>query len=399
MKKRFSWIVLIVSVLLTALITFQTTFILTYVHYSGNQAVSNDIASMDMLAAVEQTYKNYYYGEIDQTELEKGLIEGYIYGTGDKYGMYMDADTYADFEADSKGESIGVGITVIANDDMLMEIVSVTENSPAANSGVTAGDIIIKIGGKDAAEMGYDGALAAMLGEEGTTAEFTVLRGDEEIDFSIVRQKVEKENVKGRLYSDGVTGILRIEQFDTNTSVQFTAEIERLQKEGAERIVFDVRGNPGGDLECIVEVLDYLLPEGPIIRIEYASGETETRTSDKENRLDIPMVVLINENTASAAELFASALKDYEAATLVGKTTYGKGSMQGVLPLINGSMLKLTTAVYMPPYSESYDGIGVVPHIDVDMTDDVKNVSIYKLADEEDTQLMRAIESFDQENN
>ncbi len=391
MKKRFSWLALILAILVTALITFQITFLAAFKH-NRNNPYGTDFSDMENLMAVDYAYRNYFYGDVDRSDIEEGLIAGYLYGTGDAYGEYMDAEEYASFISDNKGEKVGIGISVVpGNNNTGLEIVNVLSDSPAEESDVRIGDVIVSVKDESVAELGYYGAVDAMQGEAGTNAVFTVLRDNEYIDFDITRRAVTQESVLGRMYEDGVTGILRIEEFDALTPSQFKSEIETLTEAGAQRFVFDVRNNPGGDLESIVEVLDYLLPEGPIIRIDDKDGNETVRSSD-EKCFDKPMAVLVNSSTASAAELFASALKDYEAAVLVGKTTFGKGSMQTIVPLVNGSALRITFRMYKPPYSDSYDGIGVVPDISIDMADDVKNISLYKIEDNSDTQLMRAIE-------
>ncbi len=398
MKKRFSILVLISAMLISALIAVLITFGATYKFVRGLDEDEGYIEDMEMLKAVDNAYRNYYYGEMDYEALEEALIAGYIYGSGDKYGEYMDAERVEEFTDDNNGESVGIGVSVVYNNEYnMLEVVNVVPDSPAEEAGIMIGDMISVIGGEDATTMTYTEALTAMAGKADTVAEFSVRRGEETIDFSITRRKVTQQNAKGRMHADGITGIIRLEEFDANTPSQFKSEISRLQDEGAARFVFDVRNNPGGDLESVVEILDFLLPEGPIIRICSNDGSEQQRTSDAEC-FEAPMAVLINENTASAAELFASALSDYELATLVGKTSYGKGSMQTILPLIDGSALRITYRMYKPPYSDCYDGVGVVPDVDVAMADEVKDISLYKLTDEEDTQLVAAVGGFEKDN-
>ncbi len=398
MKKRFSILVLISAMLISALIAVLITFNATYNFVRGLEGDDGYIEDMEMLKAVDSAYRDYYYGEMDDEALEEALIAGYIYGSGDRYGEYMDAERVEEFTADNNGEAVGIGVSVVYNDEYsMLEVVNVVPESPAEEAGVMIGDMISVIAGKDATAMTYTEALSAMAGKADTVAEFSVKRGEETVDFSITRRKVTQRNARGHMHPDGITGVIRMEEFDMNTPSQLKSEIARLQGEGAERFVFDVRNNPGGDLESVVPILDFLLPEGPIIRICSKDGSEQQRTSDAEC-FKAPMAVLINENTASAAELFASALKDYEVATVVGKTSYGKGSMQTILPLINGSALRITYRMYKPPFSDGYDGVGVKPDIDVDMADEVKNISLYKLTDAEDTQLNAAVLSFENDN-
>ncbi len=384
--------------LISALIAVLITFGATYNFVRGQRGDGGNIENMEMLKALDHAYRQYYYGELDDEALEEALIAGYIYGTGDRYGEYMDAERVEEFTQDNNGESVGIGVAVVYNDEYrMLEIVNVVPHSPAEEAGVMIGDLISVIGGEDASAMTYTEALDAMAGKADTVADFSVLREGQSYDFSITRRKVTQQNAKGHLHPDGITGVIRLEEFDINTPSQFKAEIASLQKEGATRFVFDVRNNPGGDLESVVEILDFLLPEGPIIRICSKDGEEQQRTSDAEC-FEAPMAVLINENTASAAELFASALRDYELATLVGKTSYGKGSMQTILPLIDGSALRITYRMYKPPFSDNYDGVGITPHIDIDMAEDVRDISLYKITDEKDTQLAAAVRSFENDN-
>ena len=402
MKKRFSILVLISAMLISALIAVLVTFGFTYNFVRdrlGEGESGNILDDMDMLKAVDNAYRNYYYGELDPEAIEEGLIAGYLYGTGDSYAEYMDAERVEEYSADAKGESVGIGVSVGYNDEYsMLVILDVIPGSPAEEAGVMSGDMISVVAGVDATEMTYYEVLSAMAGEAGTVADFTVKRGEESIDFSITRRKLIQQNARGRMYADGITGIIRIAEFDATTPSQFKSELARLQGEGAQRFVFDLRNNPGGELESVLEILDFLLPEGPIIRIFTKDGiESDRRMSDADC-FEADMAVIINEETASAAELFASALKDYNLATLVGKTSYGKGSMQTIVSLIEGSALRVTYRMYSPPYSDSYDGVGVVPHIDVDMAEDVRDISLYRITDEQDTQLIAAIGSFENDN-
>ncbi len=390
MKKRFSWLILITAVIITAALTYQLTYLVVYNRY--RQELNDSIfSSYQTLEAVDNAYNEYYYGELDKETLEEGLIAGYILGTGDKYGVYMDAEETEAFTKDTSGENVGIGISVIASDtDDAIKILRVNSSSPAEKAGILPGDLIIKVGEESVSDIGYNEALEKMQGKEGSIAEFTVLRGNQTLSYSVERAVVTQDTVIWHMNSDNVTGVIRIEEFDAVTPKQFKTAIDELCNSGAQCLIFDVRNNPGGTLESVVEILDVILPKGPVIRIQSKNGEVETLDSDEEF-IDMPMAVLVNENTASAAELFAAAIKDYDAGIIVGKTTFGKGSMQTVVPLINGASLRLTFRVYMPPYSESYEGVGVVPDITVEQAEDVKDISLYELNDENDTQLVYAI--------
>ncbi len=377
--------------LLAALLTFQMTFIGVSNKYKAalNQLSAN-MAMYDKLSEVDAYYRAYYVGEIDDEKLIDSVLDGYIYGTGDKYAYYLDKEEFADAMQENAGEMVGIGVQVIYTDS-LIEVIMVMPDSPALEAGIEPGDFIVSVGGESVTELGYYGAIDKMLGEAGTTAEFTVLRGEETIDYSVTRRKVEAISVMShRLESDPTVGIVKILQFDLGTPAQFIDVCEDMLANGVTRFVFDVRYNPGGDRSAVCDILDYLLPEGPLMRVVYNDG-TEEVLSSKPSFVDVPMCVLINDSTASAGELFACALQDYGAAELVGLTTYGKGTMQTIIPLADGSGFGISTAMYYPPYSECYEGIGVIPDFECEMDESVADMNIYKIPDADDTQLQKAV--------
>ena len=395
----------VTCLILAVLITFMTTYTILSELYTANlrgsylgQAGDDGIAGgNEKLATIDQIYRTYYYNDLDDEQLNEYILRGYVAGTGDRYGDYFNTEEYELLTADTNAEMQGIGVSVIFNTDYgLIEVISVMPDSPALEAGVEPGDLIVYVGEEkeSVAELGYTMAVSKMQGKAGTTAVFTVLRGDnytETVEFSIVRGYVTEVSVLSHICTtDPTVGIIKITGFDLGTPDQFKAAVEELKAAGATRLVFDVRYNPGGDLTSITNILDYLLPEGPIIRTVDKAGNEETISSDK-NELVMPMAVLANESTASAAELFTSALQDYEKAVFVGKTTYGKGSMQSIIRLGDGSAIKLTTRMYFPPFSESYEGVGIVPDLDVDMSEAVADKNIYKITDDEDTQLQAAI--------
>lgn len=405
-SKRISVTVFVTCLILAVLVTFMTTYTILSELYAANlrksylsqdNAVSDIAGGNEKLAAIDQIYRTYYYNDLDDEQLNEYILRGYVAGTGDRYGDYFNQEEYKTLTADTNAEMQGIGVSVIFNTEYgLIEVINVMPDSPALEAGVEPGDLIVYVGEEkeSVAELGYTMAVSKMQGKAGTVAVFTVLRGEnysETVEFSIERGYVTEVSVLSHICTtDPTVGIIKITGFDLGTPEQFKAAVEELKAAGATRLVFDVRYNPGGDLTSITSILDYLLPEGPIIRTIDKAGKEETISSDK-HELNMPMAVLANESTASAAELFTSALQDYEKAVFVGKTTYGKGSMQSIVQLGDGSALKLTTRMYFPPFSESYEGIGIVPDLDVDMSEAVAGKNIYKITDEEDTQLQAAI--------
>ena len=402
MYKKIPLYVVIIIFLLTAMLTFQITYVLTYKNYSEkisekveekeseNQAFIEKLENK--MEEVDNCIRLNYYGEIDDDEAIKWAVTGYIAGIGDKWGQYMDPEEYADMIKSEQGESEGIGVIVIYNSETgLAEITRIIPNSPSDNSGLEIGDMIYSVNGESAAELGYYETISKVRGEIGTKVDITVLRGEETVDFSILRDKYTVESVEYHMYSDGKTGIIRILEFNDTTFEQFKEAVSELKAQGANALVFDVRDNPGGSLKSVTAVLDYLLPEGPIIRIVSKGGKEESIASD-ENELDMPMVVIANGSTASAAELFSSALRDYNKAKIVGTKTYGKGCMQSIFPFLDGSALRVTVSLYLPPISPGYNDIGVEPDVEIELSEEQKKISHYQRKDTEDDQLLKAIE-------
>lgn len=403
-SKKVPLYAVILIILFTALITFQITYLALWKadrranSLAGSGEAEGVAAIEEKLELISDIYEEYYIGKLDLTELETGTMMGFVYGTGDKYGEYMDAETYAQFTSDASGDTEGIGIMVVENVETgLIEVVEIMPDSPASKSDIKVGDLISSVDGNDAAELGYYKALDMMQGKAGTTANFTVYRDGEYIELSIERAHVDQVNVNYHLYEDGITGVIRVTTFDAVTAEQFKAAVEDLQKQGAVRFVFDMRGNTGGLLTSVVEVLDYLLPEGVIIRITDSEGNEQTQNSDS-SEIDVPMAVLTNGATASAAELFTAALRDYDKSVTVGTTTYGKGSMQTIIPFSDGSALRVTYRMYSPPKSENYDGIGITPDIEVELDEALWGQSIYKISDAEDNQLQAAVAALNEQN-
>lgn len=390
---------LLLVCILSVIVTFQITFLAVTQSYRAKLAEVGGQETAEAweskLDYINKLTEKYFLKEISMEELENALPAAYVAALNDKYTYYMPKEQFESFTSNNNADMQGIGVNVIYNNEYkAIEIVGIMSDSPALASGVMAGDLIYIVEGQKVAEIGYYGALDVMLGEAGTVANFSVMRQVDgqlvSLDFSVERGFIVEETVTYKLYNENV-GVIRIEEFDLGTPEQFSKAIDELLEQGADRFVFDVRYNPGGDLESITEILDMLLPEGPIIRSVDRYGSEKVISSD-EKEFDYPMAVVANGSTASAAELFTAALKDYKKAVFVGETTYGKGTMQSVFGLSDGSAVCMTTARYYPPFSESYDGIGVVPDHQVFIEEEYKSISIYKLTLEQDIQLRTAIE-------
>ncbi|MBE6642538.1 MAG: S41 family peptidase [Ruminococcaceae bacterium] len=399
-KKRISIPMMLAICAFLIVITFQVTFIaVTNIYRKEIAEMNEDNKTEDWenkLDYITELTEGYFLRDIPLEELNDLLPKAYIDALDDKYTYYMTKEEFEAFTSNSNADLQGIGVNVIYNNEYeAIEVVGVMSGSPALESGVRAGDLIYIVEDQKVAEVGYNTAVDVMLGKAGTVAKFSVMRIDGEnveyIDFAITRGFIVEETVTYRLHGENV-GIIRIEEFDKGTPKQFKEAIDELLKMGADRFVFDVRYNPGGTLDSITEILDMLLPEGPIIRTANRFGEESVISSD-ENEFNYPMAVVVNGSTASAAELFTSALKDYNKAIIVGETTYGKGTMQSVFGLSDGSAVCMTTDRYYPPFSDSYDGIGVVPNIEISLEEEYANVSLYKLPYENDIQLRTAVEA------
>ncbi len=392
MSKKISIGMTIALMLLAAVLTFQITFVALYNKYETS--IENLTGTMDAykkLADVDAFYREYYIGELDDQEISDYIIHGYIAGTGDKYAYYLDKEDFALWVEDTNAEMQGIGIRVIWADG-LIEVINVMPDSPAMGAGVEPGDYIVMVGDEEVAALGYTEAVSKLQGTAGTNAVFTVYRDGEYIDFDITRGYINESTVMSRfLESDPTVGVIHILEFDLGTPQQFKAAVKDLMDGGATRLIFDVRYNPGGQLTAICEILDYLLPEGPIIRVCDKAGNMSAEYSNA-TYLDIPMAVLINESTASAGELFAAALQDYDRAPLIGTVTYGKGTMQEIVTLSDGTAFGISTYMYYPPFSDCYEGVGVIPDYPCEMSESAASVNFYKLTDDMDTQLQKAVE-------
>ena len=399
MKKKMPAGVAVILILVAALLTFQITYVGLSASYRAklNEAYE-DVARYNKLLEVDSLFRSLYVGEIDDDALMDGILAGYTAGSGDRYAAYYDAESFRTYMDSMNGDMQGIGVNVIYNSEYgAIEIINVMPDSPALEAGVEPGDLIVYVGEEEesVAELGYYGALSKLQGKAGTTAVFTVARGknySERKSFSILRGYVTEQSVLHHVCTlDSTVGVIKITGFDKATPEQFIAAVEELLGGGCDSLIVDVRYNPGGELTSICTILDYLLPEGPVIRTVDRDGKEETIYTSDKNELDVPMAVLVNGSTASAGELFCSSLQDYHKATLVGTQTYGKGCMQTIRQLSDGSGLSVTYRYYCPPFSDNYDGIGVTPDIVVEPEGALLEKNIYKVTDDEDNQLRAAL--------
>ena len=396
MKRQYSLITLLCACILCVAATFACT-VFGYQKMINSYLLEADTLKQKYakLIKLDNLVRENYIYEIDEDLLLDSMLSGYSYGLDDPHTYYLSAEAYADTYEELTGNFAGIGIKVIYDTDTgLIYLAYVMPGSPAEAAGLQCGDLIESVGGASVLEMGYNEAVDALLGEAGTNAEFTVLRDGQSIPFSVTRNTFEVQTVTWRTLDSGYACV-RIEELDMKTYDQFIAVLNEILAQDVPGIVFDLRDNPGGELTAICDVLDRLVPSGVIIEIVDKEGVSETIRSDDEE-LNLPMAVLVDGGTASAAELFTATLRDYDKAVLVGETTYGKGSVQTLFPLGDGSGINLTCGLYYPASGESYDGIGITPDIEVALPDElVKKLRF--LTEEEDVQLQQAVQALEQQ--
>ncbi|MGI5894346.1 MAG: S41 family peptidase [Candidatus Merdivicinus sp.] len=389
MNKKISLGAAICFMAIVAAITFTIT--MTYSKNIFNTKIANVDERADLyekIAEIDQIVRNNALEDIDEETLTDSIADGYMAGLNDNYAYYMDPDEYKNYQMDNKGELIGIGITVTMDESGYILVKEVTPESPAELAGILPGDLIVKIDDTDVLSVGYQEATSLVRGEEGTKVNVTVRRDQEEVTMEVTRKLIETSSVSSRMI--GENGYIKITGFDASTPDDFKAAVTDLQNQGATGLIFDVRSNPGGLLDGVAKVLDYLLPEGDIVSVTNNKGENEVLYTSDANCVDMPMVVLVDGNTASAAELFSAALRDYHKAELVGVNTFGKGIMQTAYSLSDGSAINLTTHYYNPPSGINFHGVGLKPDYEVNLTPD-QQLNLANLSEEEDTQLQKAI--------
>ena len=332
-----------------------------------------------------------FIGDVDWKLAEDYAAAGMIEGLGDRWSYYMSAENYQSYLEQMANSYVGVGITVTEREDHYLDILEVVENGPAAQAGVEPGGVLIRVEEQDISEIGIDGATTLIKGEEGTEVTLTIRYGEEEKAFTMTRAYFEVTVASGQMLDDNI-GMVTIENFDSRCADETLAAVEELLAQGATKLIFDVRNNPGGYKTELCRILDYLLPEGPLFRSEYYDGTKQVDDSDAKC-LDIPMVVLINSESISAAEFFAAALSEYEAATLVGEQTIGKGYFQQAYKLSDGSAVGLSVGKYTTPNGVSLANVGITPDVTVEVSEELFWQIYYGNVDPmEDPQVLAAME-------
>ena len=345
------------------------------------------------LSQLQSLIEERYIEGADSTVLEDAAADAMVAATGDRWSYYIPASEYETYQENMANAYVGVGITILSSEEVEgFQIMSVTPGGPAEEAGVQVDDFLIGVDGEDVRQSDASQVRNLVRGEEGTDVVLTLLREETELELTVQRRHMETPVATYTMLEDQV-GLVTIENFDSRCSEETIAAIETLREQGAEKLIFDVRNNPGGFADELVKVLDYLLPEGDLFRTERYDGYEDVDVSD-ENFLDMPMAVLVNGDSYSAAEFFAAALQEYEAAIVVGEHTCGKGHFQTTYQLSDGSAVALSIGRYYTPKGVCLEGVGIEPDVPVTVDEDTA-MEIYfdSLPREEDPQIQAALDA------
>ena len=364
------------------------------VHSVGSVLDEDAIAKINELAVYTELY---YYNPVDLEEVQDSMYKGMIDGLGDKYSVYYNEEDYAELQLSTTGQYYGIGAGLTQDlDTMVVSITKVYRGTPSETAGLKNDDIIVSVDGIDGTSMEVSELVKHIRGEAGTTVHLEIYRPStgEYLSFDVERADITLPSVDYEMMEDGI-GYIIIESFETETAHQFEAAVEDLTAQGMKALILDVRSNPGGMINSVVDILDIILPEGLLVYIEDKDGNRQNYTSSGKTYMDLPLVVLINENSASASEILAGAIKDYEYGTLIGTTTFGKGIVQTIIPLSDGDAVKLTSAKYFTPNGNYIHEVGIDPDIELEYEYLNPEGEVYER--QYDNQILKALEVLRQE--
>lgn len=357
----------------------------TYGIRLGGQKHSGEIENK--ISGLRELIDARYLGEVDDSELEEGLYKGLISGLEDPYSVYYDEEETKKLVEATEGEYDGIGAVLTQNMDTgIVTLVQIYEGSPAMEAGLKDDDILYKVGDMEVTGMDLTEVVSHIKGEKGTEVSLTVLRGEnnEEVTVTAVRNTIQAQTIEYEMKDDKI-GYIAVSEFDLVTYAQYKDALTNLEGQGMKGLIVDLRNNPGGNLSTVCEMLDLMLPEGLIVYTEDKEGNREEMESDEESQFHLPMVVLMNGNSASASEIYAGAIQDYGIGKIVGTQSYGKGVVQQIFDLKDGTCVKLTIAEYFTPKGRNINGTGITPDVEVE----------YEKNDEDpeaDNQLDKAVE-------
>ena len=384
----------VMLIIITALISSLVTAIVVNEKITSSSSIKS-IAGGDgttgietALASIRTILENEYIGELDDEQMLEKAIKGYVAGVGDEYTEYYTPEEMNKEYETAMGNYVGIGIYMIVNyEEGTITIVEPMENSPALEAGIREGDLITKVNGEEITKDNVDEMSNKIKGEEGTKVKLTIKRDDEEFEVEVERKRIEVSHIESEMLDNDIAYI-QILDFDGGAAKEFKENYEKLKKDGAKSLIIDIRGNGGGVVDESIDILEMICDKGNTLLIETDKDGNETIIKSEEDPIiDIPIAVLVNGTSASASEIFAGALKDLNKATIIGTQTYGKGVIQTLMRLSDGSGLKTTTDEYCTPNRNKINKVGIEPNIVVELPDDIE-----ELTKANDTQLKRAIQ-------
>lgn len=359
-----------------------------------NRTVDSQILNQDAVKKIEELVSFvdiYYNDEYDETNIQDALYKGTLKGLGDPYSVYYTPDEYKEMQVTTKGKYYGIGAGMSQDaKTMVVTITKVYKGTPAEEAGLKNGDQLLSVGDIKATSMELSLLVKQIRGEEGTKVHLKVYRKstNENLEFDVERRNIKLPSVESQMMDDGI-GYILISEFQDDTANQFKDALTKLENDGMKSLVVDLRDNPGGMIISVTEILDMILPKGTVVYTEDKYKKRDTYTSDADC-IDYPLAVLVNENSASASEIFAGAIKDYDYGTLIGTNTFGKGIVQTIFPLEDGSAVKLTTAKYYTPKGNYIHGVGIKPDIELEYEYSGPDKGTYEM--QYDNQLQKAVE-------
>lgn len=366
------------------------------VQYCRSDEILSDLAFTQKIKYLENMIDEEYLGEISTDKLEEGVYAGLIYGLGDVYSRYYTKDEYEQESVTTEGSYVGIGVAMQKYTAGGVQIVECYKGSTAEEAGVKVDDVITAINGEDITDTELQDVVSMIKDNEDKDVVLTVQRkGEDTQEITVKVSNVELPSVFGEMLDEN-TGYIQITEFKGVTVEQYEEVFADLKEQGMERLVVDLRDNPGGLLNVVCDILRDILPEGLIVYTEDKNGNRSEETCDGKNPLDMPLAVIVNGNSASASEIFAGAVKDYGIGTIVGTTTYGKGVVQSIRQLSDGSAVKLTIANYYTPKGNSINKTGIRPDVEVELSPELLNQE--EITHEEDNQLQAALNSLNTKN-
>lgn len=417
MSKKFSFGAVIALMAITAAVTVSLTYVVAMNRFNSMVADVNERQAMyAKLSEIDQNVRQNFIGKIDETKLSDGISTGYIAGLLDSHGQYMNAAKYKEYLSGNSGKYIGIGVETVQDADSNMEVTEVFPGSAAEKGGVLKGDVIVKVDDKEVKRIGYSEALTALDGTVGSSVKISVLRSTvqkqaagtassqapstaadaaqaqtQTMNFTLTRAEYQTSTVSATVINGNV-GYITISNFTAQTVDQFSKALAAIKKTGIVGLVIDVRNNPGTSAEAAAKILDTLVPAGNLLSSQDKAGKTTVLYTSDAKSSDLPISVITNKNTLGAAEIFAGVIKDYKTGQIVGEKTAGRGGMEQVFPLSDGSAIVISVADYVLPKSGKFTGTGIDADIPIELSEAQNDqLSRKSLVAEQDPQLQAAV--------